>query len=200
MNDEKELEKLREALTKKEAAFVHCYIGEAHFNGTRAAEMAGYTGNRNVLCVTAHRLLKKPHIKAYVDQFLTENALSARETLARLAVIARATIDDVLADDPDQVWFDKTKAAKNGSIHQVKKLRYKKRIISTNVKEMDTPQGKMKIVERIFSEEFSLEMLPAIEALERLGKYHKLFSDRLDLKGNLSQDDVKIFMPHNFRD
>jgi phage terminase small subunit len=54
-------------LTPKEQAFVVAYIGEAKGNGTMAVRLAGYRGNRNVLGVTAARMLSKPKIRGAID-------------------------------------------------------------------------------------------------------------------------------------
>lgn len=184
-------------LTIKEQEFVHFFLGEANRNATKAAQLAGYTGNRNVLGVTAHRLLKKPHVRAYIDQVMDEAAMKAREVLHRLANIARGSIDDVLTDTG--VWFDLEKARSNGSIHLVKKLKNKRLIKETKIEFVSTPDGEQRIETSIISEEIEFEMYDVLAALRDLGKYHKLFSDKVDLRSDVSQTEVVFYMPDNFR-
>lgn len=75
-------------LTGKQEAFCLLYVGEADFNGTKAARMASYNGSDNVLAVTAHQNLRKPKIKARIDELVSSMAMSANEVLARLTIIA----------------------------------------------------------------------------------------------------------------
>lgn len=191
------LEILRKALNSKEKKFADCYLGAARHNATRAAQMAGYSGSSNVLGVTAYRLLKKPHIKAYIDQFLTDSTLSAQETLARIGSIARASIADVLRDDC--VWIDLEKARANGSIHFVKKIRSKKRTRVISNEMVMTPEGKRNIKTSIVSEEIEIEMYSALEALRDLARYHNLSSDKMSPNALLQNTEVHFFLPHNKR-
>lgn len=50
-------------LTGKQAKFVDVYDG----NGTDAARLAGYSGNDDVLAVTAHRLLRNTKVRAAIE-------------------------------------------------------------------------------------------------------------------------------------
>src|SRR5690349_2070614 len=47
-------------LTPKELRFLHYFLGEAAFNATKAARMAGYAGDDNVLGQTGFQLKRKP--------------------------------------------------------------------------------------------------------------------------------------------
>lgn len=62
-------------LTTKQNKFIEIYDG----NGTRAARLAGYKGNDNVLGVTANELLRNPKIA---------QAIKARETKVIKPLIA----------------------------------------------------------------------------------------------------------------
>jgi phage terminase small subunit len=55
-----------DGLTYKQRRFVEAYLGEARGNGTRAAEIAGYAGNRDTLKAMASENLAKPYIRAHV--------------------------------------------------------------------------------------------------------------------------------------
>lgn len=75
-------------LNDKQERFVLAYIGEARFNGSKAARLAGYS--ERTAAVQAHDLLRKPNVRARIDAFLAEETLTAREVLTELTDIARA--------------------------------------------------------------------------------------------------------------
>lgn len=54
-------------LTGKQSAFVDAYLGEAHLNATKAAQIAGYTGKYNVLAAQGCENLKNPKVKAAIE-------------------------------------------------------------------------------------------------------------------------------------
>lgn len=62
------------------------------FNGTRAAERAGYLGNDDVLAVTASRLLRTAKIRSKVAELLESNMMASKEALWRLGQMARVDI------------------------------------------------------------------------------------------------------------
>lgn len=78
-----------EQYTDMQIAFIEFYLGEAQFNATDAAELAGYKGDRNQLGVVGHENLNKPKIQKYIRRRLDSIAMSADETLYRLSRIAR---------------------------------------------------------------------------------------------------------------
>ena len=62
-------------LTGKQRAFVDFYVGEADFNATQAARLAGYSDSSDhVLEQQGHENLRKPEIAKAIEQ-----ALAARE-------------------------------------------------------------------------------------------------------------------------
>lgn len=84
-------------LTPKQAAFVAAYIGEAKFNGTKAAKMAGYSAR--TAYSEACRLLKNAEISARVRNELAVRAMPAEAVLAELTDVATAewgTLTEVL--------------------------------------------------------------------------------------------------------
>lgn len=78
-------------LTAKQARFVNEYIRT--LNVTQSAIKAGYSANS--AHVTGCRLLKKPHIKQYIqeqkDKIIDENVLTAKELLH---VLTNAAVGD----------------------------------------------------------------------------------------------------------
>jgi phage terminase small subunit len=73
-------------------AFVLAYIGEARFNATRAARAAGYASASS----SARHLLRRPEIRARINEYLAATAMSAQEVLAQLAEVARRGLDECI--------------------------------------------------------------------------------------------------------
>ena len=64
-------------LSVKERKFVEAYAGDADGNGTKAAELAGYTGSYAVLAQRAHTLLKKSEVNEALAFLLEHDPLVA---------------------------------------------------------------------------------------------------------------------------
>lgn len=75
-------------LTTKEKAFVLAYIGEARFNATRAATMAGYS--ERTARSQGSEILARPRVAEAVRTALSERSLTSEAVLAELSAIARA--------------------------------------------------------------------------------------------------------------
>lgn len=75
-------------LTNKQQAFCDAYVGEARFNATKAALMAGYS--KRSAHTSGWELLQKPEIAARVKQSLEARAMSSDAVLSELADIASA--------------------------------------------------------------------------------------------------------------
>lgn len=79
----------RRKLSRKQKAFIEAYLGDANFNATQAARLAGYKGNDNTVGSVGWENLQKPAIADRIRERLLESAMSADEVLARLAEQAR---------------------------------------------------------------------------------------------------------------
>jgi phage terminase small subunit len=152
------------ALTNKQQAFVNAYIRTR--NATQAAIEAGYSQN------TAHAIgwenLRKPEISEAVRQFFEADSMSAAEVLHHLALIARGDVSEVLDDMGN---FDLRKARAAGKTNLVKKL--KARTITSTDKDGDGTD----------IHEWEVELYDRMKALELIGKYQKLFTDKMELTG-----------------
>lgn len=76
-------------LTGKQEAWCIAYVGAAHFNGTEASRIAGYKGTQTVLSGTAYDNLRKPHIKARLEELMADTIMSSKEVAARLGEMSR---------------------------------------------------------------------------------------------------------------
>ena len=75
-------------LKPQHEAFVSAYIGEARFNATKAALMAGYS--ERTAYSQGSRLLKSAEIAARVRDELSTRAMSSEAVLSELADVASA--------------------------------------------------------------------------------------------------------------
>lgn len=141
-------------LTPKEFAFCEAYLANG-FNGTEAMREAKYKGNDNVLAVSAHRMLRKPKIAAYIKQRFEELTMSPEEVLARLSAMARTDMTDFMQVYPGGMpAFDFEKAADAKRLGLIKKF-------------------------KVTAKSIEMELYDAQAALVHLGKYHALFTDRV---------------------
>lgn len=150
-------------LTLKQRKFGLAFVGEANGNAVEAARQAGYKGTDGSLRVIAHRLLTKANILGFIALLRSdaENAargkiLSATEVLVGLTRIAEADIAEVLEADGT---LDLASAKKRGVSRLIKSLSF------------DKDTGRLT----------KLEMHNAHGAHVDLGKYHKLFVDKLEI-------------------
>ncbi len=74
-------------LTKKQQRFVEYYVGEANGNGTKAARLAGYSGDEVATAVAASRLKRDPKIKEAIDKELANSAAKSSITPGRIITL-----------------------------------------------------------------------------------------------------------------
>lgn len=177
-------------LTPKEKLFIEKYLGEAHFNGTLAAELAGYKGNRNTLGVIAYQNLRKLKIKEQIDTVLEAMTMPKNVVLTRLTEISEGRITDFHDSKGN---FDLELAKKRGKDHLLKKLKTKRtlKLKKTEVRDdmrqflADDEIEDIESETEIIYEEVEFEMYSAHEALRDLGKHHKLFTDKTEISGTI---------------
>lgn len=167
-----------ETLTAKEQLFINAYLGEAYFNATRAARLAGYRGNDNVLGVAGHRLLRKAKVSGVVNERINEAAMSANEVLARLSKQARGSLAQVLTEDGE---FDLAAARASGFDDLLKKLKVKRTI--------RRERGSQDEIEDVT---YEYEIHDPQAALVHLGKFHKLFIERME---HMNPDGTPLMTP-----
>lgn len=162
-------------LSPRQQRFVQEYIKD--LNGKQAAIRAGYA--KKSAEVQASQLLRFPKVKAAVDQALAElkdaDVADAREVLVSLTRIGRADIRKVFTEDgalkrPGDI-DDGTAFALQG----VDTLERKQSI--RKLKDPDEGEDQLTTEVELVRK---VRMHDKIKALELLGKYHKLFVDRIE--------------------
>lgn len=180
-------------LKPKQKKFADFYLNEALFNGTKAAELAGYTGNKNTLGVTAYDLLRNPKIKAYIEAQLASHAMGVNETIARLAEIARGNIDDV---QDENGHFDIKLTRERNKTHLLKKVKQKRTIRQKKTEVTDNMRtflaedeiGDIETEVEIIYEEIEYEIHDAHAALRDIGKIHKIFTEKIEQSGTVNHN------------
>lgn len=147
------------SLSLKQQAFVEHYIA-CGWNATEAARRAGYSSK--TAGSIGHENLTKPEIRAAIDARAAELKMTADEVLTRLADMARSNMGDFIKMVPAAngkgkvAVFDFDRASKAGKLHLIKSI-------------------------KISSKGTSVELHDAQAALVHLGRYHKLFVDRVEV-------------------
>lgn len=150
-------------LTLKQRKFCLAFVGEADGNGSEAARIAGYKGNDVTLAAVAYENLNKPQIQAQIadlraqaEKKLGGRVLSAAEVLIGLTRIAQADVAEVFETDGS---FDLASAKRRGVSKLIKSMKF------------DKDTGRL----------VSLELHNAHGAHVDLGKYWKLFTDKIEI-------------------
>jgi hypothetical protein len=154
-------------LTIRQAKFVEHFIKTQ--NATESVAYAYGYEDRNVCASSGAKLLRLGKIKEAIQQRMGLHIASSDEVLRRLTIHARGDLTDVLEPDGS---FNLRKARKRGASQLLKKM--KKR--TTYTKAGDT------VVEHEY------EIHDPQAALEKLGRFHKLFTDRVETE--ISEGDV----------
>ena len=163
---------VKDKLSDKQQMFIDAYF-ICGMNGTEAAAQAGYAGDRDVLAVQASRLLSNVKVRARINELLEQFHLGRDEALARLAYMARGSMEDFIDENTGAI--DTLKAKRAHQLHLVKK--YKSKVTTFTTK--DGNEGE--IVET------EVELHDAQAALVNIGKHLGLFQADTNININLTQ-------------
>lgn len=161
------------ALNNRQKKFIEEYLRD--FNGSAAARRSGYAGKR--VDQTAYELLRKPEIQraiaARAHQATATNDATPERVIAEFARVAFANIRDFASWHPDtgvtlipseDLTGDQTAA-----------------IAEVNCVSTITRTGDEELTER---HSIKLKAWDKLKALESLGRYHALFTDRAKLEAD----------------
>lgn len=154
----------RPTLTLRQKRFIRYYVET--LNATKAARLAGYSGNAVTLASVGCENLRKPQIVAEINRLCNPIA-DAEEVLQRLTKHSRARISDVLTDTGE---FDLQTAKDNDADDLIKKLKFRKT-------RRTTPQGET--IEEVTQD---VELHDAQTATVQLARVHKLLTDRVEVE------------------
>jgi len=163
-------------LTNKQKIFVEEYI--QCWNATKAAELAGYKGNKDTLRSVGCENLAKPYIKDYIDQRINEVSMSSNEVLKRLTDWGRGSIAPFLkADDYSQSLDVSTESAQD-NLQLIKKIKQNDTVRTTDDDETVTNRT------------FEIELHDAKDAVDKIARIRGMYNDSLQVTGEISLFDA----------
>ena len=151
------------ALTGKQALFVEAYL--KCWNKTEAARQAGYGGD--------YENFKKPQISEEIQRRISETAMSADEVLMRLGDHARGNMGDfwkIEKDKPPTLDLTSDRA----KLQLIRKMKVETTKRTYVEDENPVTEETVKI---------DFELYSAKEALDLIGRHHKLFTDKTEVTG-----------------
>ena len=142
-------------LTDKQKAFVEAYLKT--LNATEAARLAGYNATYESLRRIGSQNLTKPKVREEIDLRLGEMVMSANEVLERLSQQASGEYSEFMTS--------------YGTL-DLKKL---------------IAEGKGHLIKRIKKDATGIDIwfYDSQKALELLGKYHSLFTEKQEHSGEI---------------
>lgn len=155
-------------ISSKQQKFIDEYI--LCDNATQAAINAGYSPK--TARAQGSRLLTNVDIQAALSELTAKQAMPAEEVLSRLGDMGRADMGDFL--DINSMGFfeiDLNKASELKLTKLIKKVKMR----TTTTVQKDGVETETHDIE--------LELYDAQAALEKLGRYHKLFTDKTEITG-----------------
>jgi phage terminase small subunit len=155
--------------TDKQSVFIDAYMTNG-FNATQAAITAGYS--EKTARSQGSRLLTNVDIKAEIQRLMRDYIMPAEEVLSRLTEHARGDLGDVVADDGTFDWKKAREHGKTGLIKRVKRR-------TTRRKSRDGNEETETVDEEI-------ELHSPQFALEKLGKYHGQFVEKVEHSGSVA--------------
>lgn len=150
-------------LTRKQQRFVNEYLVD--YNATQAAIRSGYS-KRSAYSIGQENL-RKPVISAAIQ----ENEMPPDETLLRLSDIARGDMGDFLDISSMAFQVDLAKALRLGKTKLIQKVKMR----TTTTLSKDGVETETHDIE--------ISLYSALDALDKIGKHHKLFTERQELTG-----------------
>jgi hypothetical protein len=157
-------------LTNLQKEFINQYFICGR-NATEAIMRAGYKAkDRATAAAMGYENLRKPHISEAIEERLKESAMGANEVLFLLSDHARANVDDFV----DMFGIPSIeKARATGKTHLIKKIKTKTTYIKRyNPATQDFDEDTVV--------ETEMELHDAQSALVQLGRFHKLFTDKVE--------------------
>lgn len=141
-------------------------------NATESARYAGYNGDDATLAQIGSRLLKSVKIRTEIQRRLGTAIASSSEVLETLTLHARGDLTKVLTDNGSLKPIRQLR--RSGVSKLLKKLKVKRTIDKDGCEHVD----------------HEYEIHDPQAALEKLGRFHKLFTDKVETESSLSESDI----------
>lgn len=152
-------------LLLRHEAFIEAYLG--CLNGTQAWMEVHPEASYNVASQSSSRLLRNVKIKAELDKRFGELTMGKKEVLARLRNIANATLYPFIKVEDNKVYIDLNDRAAKQHLYLIRKIKKQSKETSNEKQQTYTNE-----------DWWEIELHDAMRALELIGKYHALFTDK----------------------
>lgn len=172
------------ALSAKHQAFVEEYL--QCWSAAEAYRRVYTSVKNNTAWTNGSLLLRKTEVREQIERRLKSKRMSADEVLGRLSDQAKASLEPFLHIDQDGfASFDFSSVQARMNLSVVKKLRTKRsrRVVGKGDDAMEWED-----------ESVEVEVVDSQSALEKLGKHHKLFNDRMELVHTLDVEGYERMM------
>lgn len=161
-------------LSDRQKRFIDAYL--TCWNASEAARQAGYS--KKTARFIGSENLTKPNIRAAIDARLVEKRMSADEVLARLSAQASGTLTPFLNVQGEDAYVDLTTDEAKANLHLIKEIETERRRYGKE----DNPVEEFKVKLKIHDPQ---------AALVQLGRYHKLFTDKVEVDDSGLDDDER---------
>jgi len=159
-------------LKPKQKAFVEAYFNN-QMNATEAYLVLHPLVSRNTAKANGCDLLTNANIQAEIERRLSEQVMSANEVLKRLSDMGKANLlPFIKITDEGFTYFDFSHPDAKNHFHLIKKIKTKR---------TRRVEGRGENAEVWEDEWVEVELHDAQTALEKIGKYHHLFKDEVDV-------------------
>lgn len=168
MAKNKNLGKKPEELTDLQRRFAIAYVRTG--NATRAAKEAGYhsqTGNEATWSSIGYGNLREPKVIAEIERLYMIEGMRALETIYRLSTIARGNITEFMKLDTEGYAHVDTQKIMDSPIAFI-------------IKDLEITHNRDKDG-TIVRENVKLHLHDALSALDKIGRFHELFTTRLKI-------------------
>jgi len=182
-------------LTPMEEIFCLEYL--KHFNATKAAISAGYS--EKTARQIGYENLTKPYIRRRLrdslDEILGDKTEDVKKIINELRIMAFSDIKDVVSWDSGKELIDK----ETGKVH---------RTFRTVIRDAADMGDKSRAISEVSESETELssnrkvKMYDKLRAIELLGKFYKIFTDKIEHTnpdGNMKPQ-VFVYLPKNGRE
>ncbi len=157
-------------LTGKQLAYVEAFLADPDMSPRAAAIKAGYSANEHTLKEMVKRLQVHPLVQAEIAERLKErkkrHEVTADRVIQQLANAAFGDVSEVLDYGPGGI-----------KLKELKELPKEVRAMIQSATQTETANGT----------NVSVKLCDKMKALELLGRNLKLFTDKLDVGGEVKQ-------------
>jgi phage terminase small subunit len=161
------LDRLRASNREREGRFVDEYMID--MNGTKAATRAGYTGN----CATvAWNLLQKRDVRDEIDRRIAEGRARAVITVAQI----EGMLLDLATVEPLDIWDE------HGNVRPLQDIPPNARRAIKSIRRTQKEHP----ITGVTEDKIEIEMWDKKGAIELLGKYKKMFTEKVEHSGEVN--------------